>query len=123
MFIFGCLIIYILSLFNYVVQVDYFIFILSFLWSWIVVGRLIFCLSLKLLFKSWDWVIIIVVAVIVILIDFKLIDYQLFAFMYILLISGYVIFDLGLFPLWYYLGICCSKFYGRLKFNACCESS
>ena len=46
-----CLCLFILSSFNYLVQVDYFIFIISFLWSWIVVGKLIFCVSLKLLFK------------------------------------------------------------------------
>ena len=46
-----CLSLFILSSFNYLVQVDYFIFILSLLWSWIVVGKLIFCVSLKLLFK------------------------------------------------------------------------
>ena len=98
---------FILSSFNYLVLVDYFIFIVSFLWSCIVVGRLIFNVSLKLLTKSWGWALIVAVVVQLYFTDFKLIDYQLFAFLYIVLISGYVLFDLGLFPLWYYLGIYC----------------
>ena len=56
LYLFCCLTLYILSSFNYVVQVDYFIFTLSFLWSWIVVGRLIVCASLELLFKPWGWI-------------------------------------------------------------------
>ena len=112
LYLFCCLTLYILSSFNYVVQVDYFIFTLSFLWSWIVVGRLIVCASLELLFKPWGWVLIIAVMV---QLDFKLVNYQLFAFLYFLLVLGYVLFDLGLFPLWYYLGVCCSKFYGSLR--------
>jgi len=115
LYLFCCLTLYILSSFNYVVQVDHFIFTLSFLWSWIVVGRAIVCASLKLLFKTWGWVLIIAVMVQLYFIDFKLIDYQLFAFLYFLLNLGYVLFDLGLFPLWHYLSICCSKFYSRLK--------
>ena len=106
-----CLSLFILSSFNYLVQVDVFIFILSLLWSWIVVGRLIFFVSLKLLSKPWGWVLIIAVMV---QLYFKLIDYQLFAFLYILLILGYVLFDLGLFPLCYYVGICYSMFYDSL---------
>ena len=106
----GCLTIFILPSFN---KVDYFNFVLSLLWSWIVVGRLIFCVSLKLLSKPWGWVLIIAIMV-KLYIDYKLIDYQLFALLYIGLIFGYVLFDLGLLPLCYYLGICCSKFYGRL---------
>ena len=51
LYIFCCFTFFILSSYNYLVQVDYFIFILSLLWSWIVVGRLIFRVSLKLLFK------------------------------------------------------------------------
>ena len=115
MLYFGCcLSVFILSSINYLVQVDYFIFIVSLLWSWIVVGRLIFCVSLKLLSKPWGWVLIIAVVVQLYFTDIKLIDYQLFAFLYFVLISGYVLFDLGLFPHWYYVGICCYKFYGRL---------
>ena len=107
-----CLTLFIPSLFNHLVWADYFIFTLSLLWPWIVVGRLIFCVTLKLLSKPWGWVLITIIAVVVQLYftDFKLIDYQLFALLYIVLISGYVLFDLGLFPLWYYLGICWSKF-------------
>ena len=75
-------------------------------------GRAIVCASLKLLFKTWGWVLIIAVMV---QLDFKLVDYQLFAFLYFLLVLGYVLFDLGLFPLWYYLGVCYSKFYGSLR--------
>ena len=51
-----CLSLFILSSFNYLVLVDYFIFIMSFLWCWVVVGKLIVCASLKLLFKPWGWV-------------------------------------------------------------------
>ena len=51
LYFFCCLTFFILSSYNYLVQVDYFIFILSLLWSWIVVGRLVFRVSLKLLFK------------------------------------------------------------------------
>ena len=51
-----CLTFSILSSFNYLVWVDYFIYLMSLLWSWIVVGRLIFCVSLKLLSKPWGWV-------------------------------------------------------------------
>jgi len=100
---------------TYVVQVNYFIFTLSFLWSWIVVGRLIVCASLELLSKPWGWVLIIAVMVQLYFVDFKLVDYQLFAFLYSLLVLGYVLLDLGLFPLWYYLGVCCSKFYGSFR--------
>ena len=91
-----CLSLFILSSFNYLVQVDSFSFIMSLLWSWIVVGRLIFCVSLKLLFKPWGWVLIIIIAVVVKLyfIDFKLIDYQFFAFLYIGSISGYILYHL-----------------------------
>ena len=60
-----CLTFFILSSFDYLVQVDGFIFIVSFLWSWIVVGRLIFCVSLKLLFKPRCWVLITIIAVMV----------------------------------------------------------
>ena len=56
LYFFCCLIIYISSLFDYLVFVNYFIFIVSFLWLWIVVGKLIFCASLKRLFKSRCWV-------------------------------------------------------------------
>ena len=115
LYLFCCLTLYILSSFNYVVQVDYFIFTLSFLWSWIVVGRLIVCASLELLFKPWGWILIIAVMVQLYFVDFKVVDYQLFAFLYFLLVLGYVLLGLGLFPLWYYLGVCCSKFYGSLK--------
>ena len=86
-----CLTIYILSLFNYLVLVDYFIFIMSLLWSWIVVGRLIFCMSLNLLFKPRYWVLILITAVVVRL-YFKLIDYQFFVVLYIGLISGYILY-------------------------------
>ena len=111
-----CLSVFILSSFDYLVKVDGFIFILSFLWSWIVVGRLIFCVTLKLLSKPRCWVLITIIAVVVQLYftDFKLIDYQFFAIVYVVLLLGYILFDLGLFPLWYYLGICCSMFCGRL---------
>ena len=51
-----CLGLFILSSFDYLVQVNFFIFMLSFLWSWIVLGRLIFRVSLKLLFKQQCWV-------------------------------------------------------------------
>ena len=96
-----CLITFVLSSFNYLLWIDYFNFILSFLWFWIVIGRLTFHVTLKLLFRSWGRILIIIIAVIMKLIDFKLIDYQLFAFLYILSISGYVIFGLVLYPLWY----------------------
>ena len=105
-----CVTLYILSLLNYLGFVDYFIFTLSFLLSWIVVGRLIFCVSLKLLSKPWGWVLIIAVMMKLYFIDFKLIDYQLFAVLYILFILGYVLF----YVLFICVGICCSKFYGRL---------
>ena len=96
LYLFFCLSLFILSLFNFLVLVDLFIFIMSLLWSWIVVGRLIFCVSLKLLSKPWGRALIIIIAVVVKLyfIDFKLIDYQFFAFLYIGLISGYIIFRL-----------------------------
>ena len=124
-----CLYVYILSSFNYLVQVDSFIFTVSYLWSWIVVGRLIFCVSLKLFSKPWGCILIIAVVVQLYFIEFKLIDYQLFAFLYVVLISGYVLYSLGwlilggvlfgikllisgyilfcirLLPLWYYLGL------------------
>ena len=116
LYLFCCLTIYILSSYSYLMWLYYFSFYLSLLWSWIVVGRLIFCVSLKLLSKPWGWALIIAILVQLYFTDFKLIDYQLFAFLYIVLILGYVLFDLGLFPLWYYLGICCCKFYGRLGF-------
>ena len=107
LYLFCCLTIYILS--SYLMWVYYFSFYLSLLWSWIVVSKLIFCMTLKLLSKPWGWVLIIAVMVKLYFTDFKLIDYQSFAFLYIVLILGYVLFDLGLFPLWYYVGI-----YGRL---------
>ena len=121
-----CLYVYILSLFNYLVQVDSFIFTVSYLCSWIVVDRLIFCVSLKLFSKPWGWVLIIAV---VVQLYFKLINYRLCAFLYVVLISGYVLYSLGrlilrcvlcgikllisgyilfcirLLPLWYYLGL------------------
>ena len=124
-----CLTIYILSLFNYLVQVDSFIFTVSYLCSWIVVGKLIFCVSLKLLSKPWGWVLIIAVVVKLYFTDFKHIDYALIAFLYIVLISGYVfcsfgllilghvlsglkllisgciLFCIKLLPVWYYLGL------------------
>ena len=91
-----CLGLFILSPFNYLVQVDYFIFIMSLLWSWMLVGRLIFCMSLNLLFKPRCWVLILMIAVVVKLyfIDFKLIDYQFFVVSYIGLISGYILYHL-----------------------------
>ena len=91
---------FILSIFNYLVWVDAFIFILSLLWSWILVGGLIFCVSLKLLSKPWGWVLIIAVMVQLYFTDFKLIDYQLFAILYLL--------D--------YVGICYSKFYSSYPY-------
>ena len=97
---------FILSSFNYLVLVDVFIFILSLLWSWIVVGRFIFYVSLKLLSNPWGWVLIAV------MVQLYIIDLVLF--MYIFLILGYVLFHLVLFLLWYCLVICCSKFYDRL---------
>ena len=84
-----CVILYILSLLNYLGFVD---FILSFLWSWIVVGRLIFFVSLKLLFKPWGWVLIVAVMIQLYFIDFIRIAYQLFAVLYIVFILGYVLF-------------------------------
>ena len=91
-----CLSIFILSSFDNLVLIDAFTFILSFLWSWIVVGRLIFCVTLKLLSKPWGWVLITIIAVVVQLyfINFKLIDYQLFVVLYIGLISGYILYHL-----------------------------
>ena len=91
-----CLSLFILSPFNYLVQVDHFSFIVSLLWSWMLVGRLIFCVSLKLLFKPRCWVLIPMIAVMVKLyfIDFKLIDYQFFVVSYIGLISGYILYHL-----------------------------
>ena len=112
LYFFCCLIIYILSLFNYLVQVDAFIFIMSLLWSWIEVGRLIFCVSLKRLFKPQCWVLITIIAVMVKLYFIHLTFFH-YAFIYTILILGYVLFHLILFPL-KYLSICCSKFYGRL---------
>ena len=85
-----CLCLFIPSLFNCLVWLDYFIFTVSLLWSWIVVGRLIFCVSLKLLSKPWGWVLIIAVVVQLYFTDFKLIDYQFFAILYVVLILGYV---------------------------------
>ena len=91
-----CLSLFILSSFDYLVHVDYFSFIVSLLWSWIVVGRLIFCTSLKLLSKPRCWVLILMIAVVVKLcfINFKLIDYQFFVVLYIGLISGYIHYHL-----------------------------
>ena len=82
--------------------------ILSLPWSWIVVGKLIFCVSLKLLPKPWGWVLITIIAVMVQLyfINLTFFDY---AFMYIFLILAYVLFHLVLFPLWYYLVIVLSS--------------
>ena len=114
LYFFCCLIISILSSYMYLVWVDDFIFTLSFLWYWIVVGKLSFFVSLKLLTKPWGWALIIAVVVQLYFTDFKLIDYQLFAFLYVVLILGYVLFRLVLFPLWYCFGICCSKFCSRL---------
>ena len=108
-----CLSLFILSSYNYVVRGDAFIFILSLLWSWMVVGRLIFCVSLKLLFKPRCWVLITIIAVMVQL-YFTHLTFFDYAFMYIFLILGYVLFRLVLFPLWYCLVICCSKFYDKL---------
>ena len=107
-----CLSLFILSSFNYLVQVDIFIFIMSFLWSWIVVGRLIFCMSLKLLPKPWGWVLITIIAVMVQLYFIHLTFFH-YAFIYFWGVLGYVLFRLILFPL-KYLSIYCSKFYGRL---------
>ena len=109
LYLFCCLTIYILSSYSCFMWIYYFSFYLSLLWSWMVVSRLIFCMTLKLLSKPWGWVLIIAVMVKLYFTDFKLIDYQSFAFLYIVLILGYVLFDLGPFPLWYYVGI-----YGRL---------
>ena len=83
-----CLSLFILSSFNYLVEVDYFILIVSLLWSC--------CVSLKLLFKPRCWVFIPIIAVTVKLyfVDFKLIDYQFFVVLYIGLISGYVLYHL-----------------------------
>ena len=53
LYFFCCLTFFILSSYNYLVQVDYFILIVSFLGSLIVAGRLIFHVSLKLLSKQW----------------------------------------------------------------------
>ena len=89
-----CLSLFILSLFNYLVLVDYFIFTVSLLWSWTVVGRLIFCVSLKLLFKPRCWVLIIAVMMKLYFTDFELIDYQFFVVLYIGLISGYILYHL-----------------------------
>ena len=112
-----CLSLFILSSFNYLVQVDYFIFILSLQWSFIVVGMvvvgLIHCVSLKLLPKPWGQVLFTIIAVMVQLYFFYLNFFEC-AFMYIYLILGNVLFRLVLFPLWYRLVICCSKFYDRL---------
>ena len=60
-----CLSLFILSSYNYLVQVDFSILILSLLWSWIVVHRLILYVSLKLLTKPWGWVLIAIIAVMV----------------------------------------------------------
>ena len=68
--------------------------------------RLIFYVPLKLLSKPCGWVLIAV------MVQLYIIDLVLF--MYIFLILGYVLFRLVLFPLWYCLVICCSKFYDRL---------
>ena len=95
-------------------QVDYFNYALSFLWFWILVGKLIFLLSLELCFKQWGLVVISAVMVQVYLNDFP-IDFQLLAFLYCLLVSGYVLFDLCLFPFWYYLCLCSLRLYGRLR--------
>ena len=103
----------ILSSFNYLVQVDDFIFILSLLWCWIVMGRCIFCVSLKLLSnRPHGWAVFTIIPGVVRLyfIHFGVIYC---VFIYIFLILGYVLFRLILFPL-KYLSVCCSKFYGRL---------
>ena len=99
LYFFGCLTIFILPSFN---MVDYFNFVLSLLWSWIVVGRLIFCVSLKLLSKPWGWVLITIIAVLVQLYFIHLTFFD-YAFIYIFLILGYVLFHLGLFSLYYLL--------------------
>ena len=108
-----CLGIFMSSSFNYLVLVDLFIYLMSLLWSWIVVGRLIFCTSLKLLSKPRCLVLIPIIAVVMQLYFIHLTFFH-YAFIYIyFLISDYVLFRLILFPL-KYLSICCSKFYGKL---------
>ena len=109
LYLFCCLTIYILSSYIYLMWIYHFNFFLSLLWSWIVMGRFVFYVSHKLLYKPWSWVLIIAMLVQLYFTDLTLIDYQVFAFLYILLILGYLLFDLGLFPLWYYVGICCCK--------------
>ena len=83
-----CLSLFILSSFDYLVLVDFFIYLMSFLSSWIVVGRLIFCMSLKLLPKPRWWVLIIAVMVHLYFIDFKLIDFKLIDYqpLYVILV-------------------------------------
>ena len=97
-----CLSVFILSSFDYLVKVDFFTFILSFLWSWIMLGRLIFFVSLKLLPKPWSWVLITIIAVVVKLYFIHLTFFH-YVFIYIFLILGYVLFRLILFPLKYLL--------------------
>ena len=68
-----CLGAFILSLFNHFVLVNFFIFTLSLLWS-LMVGGLIFCVSLELLFEPRCWVFILIIAVMV---KFDFIDFKL----------------------------------------------
>ena len=108
----NCIILYTLSSYNnFMWGVDSFNYILSFMWLWIVVGRIICRMSLKVLFKLRCWVPIIAVMV-QLYYNFTLIDYYAAIILYLLLISGYVLFGLGLFPLCYYLG---NKFCGRRR--------
>ena len=102
-----------LSSFDYFVRVDYFIFIVSLLWTWIVVGRLFFCVALKLLPKGpQGWALFTIIPAVVELYFIYPTAPDCFS-IYIFFILGYVLFRLILFPL-KYLSICCSKFYGRL---------
>ena len=94
LYLFFWLTTFILSSFKYLVLVNYFNFTLALLWFWLVVGRLIFCVSLKLLSKPWGWVLIIGVMVQLYL-NFNDFIYQLFAFLYILLVLVHVLFHLG----------------------------
>ena len=91
-----CLVFYILSSFNYpfFLWVNAFNFVLSLLWSWIVVGK-IFCVSLKLLFKPWGWIFI-AVMVQLYFNDFEYDDVIQLLVLCIFLVVGYAFFKLAL---------------------------
>ena len=87
------------------------------------VGRLIFYVSLKLLFKPRCWVLILIIVIIVqpYFIDLKLIDCQVFVVLYIGLISGYILYHLRqtVFTVLFLYLLLQVNCFGRLKFGLC----